>query len=365
MLRRIPLLSVLLLLGACAGGGSSEAPGRVTPSVPTEAQVGKALATVNGFPVGALSFDALAQRRVPADGKAFSDAEKREILDQAITDELLFQEAFGRGLFHDVKVRKILINNLLRVEIYDNVRNEDFTDDQLKAWYDAHKAEFDVPEKIQIKRIFLAISPERDEAATQALAGELVAKIKADPEKFADLAIEHSSDPFARRGGDLGYVGTEGKPGIPAELVQAAFQLAVGETSAVLPSPGGLNILHVANKRERVERTFEQMRGSVLRRAKNEKFEELSKAFVEKLKVSAKIAVDEAALGSYAPAPVVRAELPEGALGGPPAGAPPPPGAPGEAPPGAPGEPPADPTLDLGRNEAFRQAVEQADREEK
>jgi parvulin-like peptidyl-prolyl isomerase len=362
MLRRLPLLSVLLLLGACAGGGGTEAAGRITPSVPTEAQVGRALATVNGFPVGALSFDALAQRRVPADGKAFTDAEKREILDQAITDELLFQEAFGRGLFHDVKVRKILINNLLRVEVYDNVRNEDFTDDQLKAWYDAHKAEFDVPEKIQIKRIFLATSPERDEAATQALAAELVGKIKADPDKFADFAIAHSSDPFARRGGDLGYVGTEGKPGIPGELVQAAFQMAVGEVSAVIPSQGGLNILHVANKRERVERTFEQMRGSVLRRAKNEKFEELSKSFVERLKAGAKITVDEAALGGYTPAPAVRADLPEGSLGGPPVPAAVGTPAPAEAPAG---EPSADPTLDLGRNEAFRQAIEQADREEK
>jgi hypothetical protein len=130
----------------------------------------------------------------------------------------------------------------------------------------------------------------------------------------------------------------------------------------VIPSQGGLNILHVANKRERVERTFEQMRGSVLRRAKNEKFEELSKSFVERLKAGAKITVDEAALGGYTPAPAVRADLPEGSLGGPPVPAAVGTPAPAEAPAG---EPSADPTLDLGRNEAFRQAIEQADREEK
>ena len=56
--------SGLLGLVGCTGGSTeSSKPVRPAPLQPDEAMVGKALATVNGLPVGALAFDALAQRR--------------------------------------------------------------------------------------------------------------------------------------------------------------------------------------------------------------------------------------------------------------------------------------------------------------
>ncbi|HMV66544.1 MAG TPA: peptidylprolyl isomerase, partial [Myxococcota bacterium] len=274
------LLSTLLVVGgaslaACWGGSGQENKPAAGASVtnPPETMVGTHLATVNGAPVGSLAFDALAQRQTPADGKAFSADEKKSVLDQAIVDELLFQEAFHRGLYHDPKVRKILVNLLLRAEVYDNVHNEDFTEDQLKAFFESHKEEFVVPEKIQIKRIFLQIGPDMDQAAAEKLGADLAAKIKADPESFTELAQTHSKDPFARRGGDLGYLARDGKPGVPSDIVQRAFNMATGEVSAPFLAAGGINVIYVANRRERVERTYEQMRGSVLRRMKNDKFE--------------------------------------------------------------------------------------------
>lgn len=357
LVRFAPVLLATILAGGvtlsgCWGSSGTEskpAAGGATLTSPPETMVGSRLATVNGAPVGSLAFDALAQRKTPADGKAFSAEEKKEVLDQAVVDELLFQEAFRRGLYHDPKVRKILVNILLRAEVYDNVHNEDFTEDQLKAFFEQHKEEFVVPEKIQIKRIFLQIGPDRDQAAAEKLGTELAAKIKADPESFTQLAQEHSNDPFARRGGDLGYLAREGKPGVPVEIVTRAFNMQTGEISAPFSAAGGVNVLYVANRRDRIERTFEQMRGSVLRRMKNDKFEEMSKAFVEKLRGAAKIAVDDAALGAYNPAPPSRPSLPlPGA------------DAPMAMPPGADGAPPAgDPLEELSENEQIRKAMQE------
>lgn len=340
-----PLFALALstVFFACSGGtptggagGSSSLAG---PGPAPDAIIGTPLASVNGAPVGSLAFDAIAQRTPPADGTAFSADEKTSLLDQAVVDELLFQEAFRRGLYHDPKVRKILVTLLLRTEVYDNVRNEDFNEEQLKAYFDSHKDEFIVPEKVQVKRIFLAVGPERDQAAAETLAASLAAKIKADPEQFAQLALENSNDPFARRGGDLGYVGADGKPGVPPEVITKALALDVGQVSEPFLAGGGVNIVYSANKRERLERTFEQMRGSVLRKVKNDRFEELSKGFIEKLRGSAKIDVDADKLTAYSPAPPARPGNPLQGIDGAPAA---PEAAPTPSPEGAPAAAPAE-----------------------
>jgi parvulin-like peptidyl-prolyl isomerase len=338
--RLFPIVLGIALATSCTGtktepaGGAGGAASAIAISAPPDSLVGTKLATVNGLPVGSLSFDALAQRKTPAGGSTFSAEEKASMLDEAIVDELLFQEAMRRGAFHDPKVKKILVNLLLREEVYDRVQNDDFADAQLQAFFDSHKEEFIVPEKVQIKRLFFQVSPERDQAAAEKLATDLIAKIKADPEQFTQLAMEHSNDPFARRGGDLGYLDRTGKPGVPPEVVTKAFSMNAGDVSEPFFAAGGVNVIYVPAKRERIDRTFEQMRGSVLRRMKNEKFEELSKQFVEKLRGAGKVDIDAAALGAYNPAPPARPTIPLGAPGEAPEGAP---DAGGEAPPPAPG----------------------------
>jgi parvulin-like peptidyl-prolyl isomerase len=305
-------LGAAVLVGpACSGGSGpkAESAGSASFVSPPEASVGKALAKVNGAPVGTLAFDALAQRKSPADGKAYTAEEKREVLEQAITDELLFQEAMRRGLFYDPKVRRILANALLKTDVFDAVKTEDFTPDQVRAYYEAHKEEFVVPAKTQVKRLLLAITPERDQAATEKLARDLIAKIKADPEAFTEIANEFSTDPFARRGGDLGYLSEEGKAGVPPEIVTRALGMGVGEISEPFLFDGGVNVVFVPNKRERLERTFEQMENSVLRKMKNEKYEALTKALSDKLRSTGKIEVDQAALDAYVPAPPQRGPM--------------------------------------------------------
>ncbi len=180
----------------------------------------------------------------------------------------------------DPKVQKVMINTLLRQEVYAGVRNADISDDELQKYFEEHKAEFVVPEKAQIKRIFIRVSDKRPDADAKKLAEELRGKVKADPSKFSEVATEHSEDPYKRRGGDLGFIAKEGKPGIDQGVVDRAFALGTGEVSEVFEAGGGYNIVMVENRREGVERTFDQMRSSVLRRVKNDKYRELYDKYV-------------------------------------------------------------------------------------
>jgi len=115
---------------------------------------------------------------------------------------------------------------------------------------------------------------------------------------FKDLAEQYSDDPYKRRGGELGYVAKDGKAGVPQEVIDKAFTLPLNQVSEPFVAGDGVNILLVAAKREAVERTFEQMKGSVLRRLKHDKFQELTDQYIAKAKSGYTVSVDEDVLKS-------------------------------------------------------------------
>ncbi len=291
------ILLVTALLGglvACEGGSSD---GSTTPSAQggNNAQdIGEVLATVNGLSVGSIEFQTAAARATPADGKELSLEERREVLDRLIDDKVLYQEALRQGLDQDPKVQKVMVNTLLREEVYANVRNSDFTDEELQAYYETNKEEFVVPEKVQVKRILVRRTDDRPIDEAMAEAARIRGEIAADPAtRFKDAATQYSEDPYRRRGGDVGFVSSEGKPGLDQDIVDKAFTLEVDELSEVFETADGANLILVANRRERVERTFQQMKGSVLRKVKNEKLKEMYETYVDSLKQGATISVNE------------------------------------------------------------------------
>ena len=299
---RISLPSSLVLvlaaaLAACDGGAKTDAtPGAAgtAGSTTTAVDIGDTIAQVNGVRVGSKEFEEAAARKTPESGDVLSPAERQAVLDQLVEEKLLYKAALDRGLDRDPKVQKVMVNTLLREVVYANVRNSDFSDELLQAYYEANKDEFVVPEKVQIRRILIKVKEDRTDEAAKAEADRIRAEVVKNPDSFKDLAAQFSEDPYRRRGGDVGFIAATGKPGLDAEVVAKAFTLNVGDVSEVFKSADGYNIVMVANKRERVERTFQQMKGSVLRKVKNDKLKELYDGYVAELKASAKIDIDTA-----------------------------------------------------------------------
>lgn len=310
MMRSLRLAGPVVVLAAslaCSGGQKAADPNTPPRPAPVPVElVGTKLATVDGMQVGSVGWEEQSQRKNPADGSTWSPDEKKEILDAAVADELLFQEAFRRVLYQDPKVRRIMINLLLRDEIYEAVQAEEIPDAQLEKYYQDHLEDFVVPEKVQVKRIFVAITDERPDAAAQARAAELATRARANPEAFRELATENSDGPFARRGGEIGYLDREGKPGLPEAVTLRAFGMEEGEISDPFLAGDGYNVLYVPHRRERIERTFEQMRGAVLRRMKNDRYQEMTDSFTDGLAKKSKVEIDEAALSAFNPTPPSR-----------------------------------------------------------
>jgi parvulin-like peptidyl-prolyl isomerase len=296
---------------AC-GGDNTKTTNAVSGDNAAES-AGATLATVNGLAIGSKEFEQSAARKVPADGDALSDEEKRAVLDALVAEKVLYLEARAQGLENDPKVQKVMINTLMREAVYAQVKNSDFDEAQLRAYFEAHPDEFVVPEKVQIKRLLIRVQDDRSEEDAKAEAQRLRREIAKDPKNnFKDIATKHSEDPYRRRGGDVGFVSAEGKPGLDEDIVTKAFGMEVGSVSDAFKTKDGYNVVYVPNKREKVERTFQQMKASVLRKVKNATLKDKQEAYVASLKATATIDVDEAQLSKVE---IRRAARPSGVPG--------------------------------------------------
>lgn len=347
-------LVVLALFGVGCDGGAASKDKPAASAAPAE-DIGEVIATVNGVQIGSKEFEQAAARKTPASGDSLSLEEKKEVLQTIVEEKLLYAEAIRKGVDKDPKVQKVVVNTLVREDVFNQIKNSDFSDEVLQAYYDAHKDEFIVPEKVQIKRILIKTGPDRTDDQAKAQAEKIRSDVEKNPDSFKDLASKFSEDPYKHRGGDVGFVAKDGKPGLDQAVVDKAFTVEVGKVSDVFKTEDGYNVVMVAAKREQLERTFQQMKGTVLRKAKNAKQEESYKSYVANLQKDAKVSIDDAKLGAieiksqrrpFAPG---MAEGEEGAAEGegnagelaPPAGAEAPEGAAGPRPvvPGAPGGP--------------------------
>ncbi len=292
-------LALVCLLGAVACNGGEGAGGN-SPATSSTAQpdIGEIIARVNGIPIGSKEFELAASRVSPANGDSLSAEEKKQVLDGLVEEKLLYGEALKKGIDKDPKVQKVMVNTLLREEVYATVKNSDFTDDMLMAYYESHKSEFIVPEKVQIKRILIKVTDARPDAAAKAEAEKIRAEVLGKPDSFKDVAARVSEDPYKRRGGDIGFVSKEGKPGLDTAIVEKAFELPTNAISEVFKTTEGYNIVQVAARREQVERTFQQMKGSVLRKVKNDKMKSLYDEYVAKIRQGADIKIDESKLAA-------------------------------------------------------------------
>ena len=314
MFRQSLLFSIWATVACGSNSATNEGPSSAesteTKSVQASpADVGDVLATVNGSAVGSTDFEQAAARSVPSNGQTLSIDEKKEVLDDLINDELLYQEALKRGFDRDPKVKKVMVNALLREDVYGAVRNSDFTDSELEAYYQSHLEEFIVPEKVQIYRLLVKVKDDRPDADAKAKADRLYSELKGDVSKFKDLASQESDGPFRRRGGDVGFVPKTGKPGLDETVVTKAFTMSLEQLSEPFKSEDGYNIIYIANRRESVERSFQQMKGAVLRKVKSEKLAEQYESYTSGLRSGASITVDDSKLDGIDVKPSARPRL--------------------------------------------------------
>jgi len=287
------------------------------------------LATVNGTAITQADFDRevqLAQRRFASSGRSPEDSEllalKKEILENLINRELLYQECQNKG----IKVEKTTINeqyellkkrfphetdfkdalsrlNLSEAEMKSQIERDlaiqqlitekfvqkvTITDKETKAYYDSHPQAFRRPEQVRVSHILISVDQTADQAQ-KAAAREKIEDIQKKLNKgedFAALAREFSQCPSGSQGGDLGYLG---RRQLVKPIEEVAFALPPGQVSDIVESPFGYHLIKVIEKRPETLRGYEEIKVKLQEYLKQQLVGKQVDLYIEELKGKANV----------------------------------------------------------------------------
>ncbi len=253
----------------------------------------------------------------------FNAPEQRRALLQSWVDaELLAAEAQARGLGDEPEVRRFVALQLARrLESVTRaeVPSPAVSDDEVRAYYEAHQSEYVTEAQVRASQIVLG---------TRAAAEQVLAEVRAHPDDdalFRERVRRLSVDlPSRAAEGDLGFFPRAGGGNVPPEVAAAAFALQSNGQIAdavVASASGGLNrgpgfhVIRLTARRDALRRTLEdesrRIRARLVREKREQAEEAAMRALVERLRAASPAQIDEAALAAVqvTPAPGVAPAL--------------------------------------------------------
>lgn len=320
-----PGLALVVLLAACRGGAPTPQPSSTAPPVEgLPNPLPEIVARVNGQPVTSLAVASRARdllvREVVAKGQtalafrtALEDLVAREALFQEATtqrvgaDDAAIDRAYNeaRVLYPDdnawvkhladrgfdprsyrleLRIRHII--DAFQQREADKVPPA--TDEEARAFYDAHPEAFNQAEPLRVRQIFIRKRSDLPEAwANERTKLTAIRERVRRGEDFASLARALSEDPASKdRGGEMPTF-ARGQMLPPFE--EAAYALKAGEVSEIVETPIGFHIVkleeRLAPKALSFEESREQIKTFLSREKRDQAIRDLTAAVKGKAKV--------------------------------------------------------------------------------
>lgn len=158
------------------------------------------------------------------------------------------------------------------------------SDAEVADAYNKNKSHFVTPEKRNASHILITVAKDAkpaDEAAAKAKAEAILAEVRKNPNDFAKIAKAQSQDPgSAELGGDLGTI----EKGVFAKPVEdAIYSLKDGEISGLVRSEFGYHIVKVTKIIPAAQETLDQAKPAIVAELKkqklSDKYSELADTF--------------------------------------------------------------------------------------
>ena len=168
----------------------------------------------------------------------------------------------------------------------------DPTEDEVAAFFEAHKSEYVVPEQVLCQHILVKCE-EGDDADRKAAAFEKISAIRARivaGGDFADEAKKNSDCPSGQEGGSLGWFG---RGMMVPEFDKAAFEMKKGEISPIVTTQFGYHIIYKADQRGGGAQTLVDVHDQIKDLLRHEARGRATEAFVAELRAAATIEYKE------------------------------------------------------------------------
>ena len=198
------------------------------------------------------------------------------LLETFLEEQVLLIEARRRDLLDPAAAPEEEQRAVVRL-LAEAVPAPDVTEAEVGAYFEAHAAEFRVPETVTLRQILVGTLNE---------ARDLKRRLLRDSRAFGTLAGSRSTGPEASAGG---FMGTFERGQLPSELDEAAFALAPGRTSQPIETSLGYHVLRVDSRQPARELSLEEARGWIRGRLTRERADAAVRAFVAGLLSRAKV----------------------------------------------------------------------------
>ncbi|MGB7932762.1 MAG: peptidyl-prolyl cis-trans isomerase [Gammaproteobacteria bacterium] len=196
------------------------------------------------------------------DPSASEDQARRDALEYQINLRIMVQKARSAGIEEDplykrrmTEYQKTLLINRHREQL---AKTMEPTPQELKAWYEANKIRFVVPEARKLQMIVVKTREE---------AGSLKGKIESGELTIYQAARDHSIAAKARQ--DLGEVGWVNQGEVVPALDQVIFSLGPGEIGGPVETPAGWHLVKVT---EVIEAKFTDFSDETTRKQARRKY---------------------------------------------------------------------------------------------
>jgi peptidyl-prolyl cis-trans isomerase C len=269
----------------------------------TESDKKNAVARVNGDFITSEDYQRqfkIAQQQLIRQGVPLDDEGlkllRKEVLENLIDNELLFEESKRRGhaageweingQFDEVQAqfpteqefraaleemnytavtfkgaveRRITLEKLIENDIAPGIT---VSDDESRLYYENNPEYFIQPKQVRASHILIMVEDQNNDQQKQEAHEkiELVQQKLRDGGDFAALAIEYSEGPSSAQGGELGFF-QSGQMVPPFE--EAAFSMKVGEVSDIVETRFGYHLIKVTDIRTEVSIPYEHAKSSI------------------------------------------------------------------------------------------------------
>jgi peptidyl-prolyl cis-trans isomerase C len=219
-----------------------------------------------------------------------------------------FQNFLERTNQSDADVKEDLEKNLLRDKLFAKLLSSTEPNEaDAKKYYEDNLEKYKQKEQIKAAHILFKVekdTPEKDKKARLAEAKKVLAEAKKSGVDFGELAKKYSEGPTKEREGDLGTF-SRGRMVKPFE--DAAFAAKAGEVIGPIETQFGYHVIKVFEKTPEAQRTFDEVKDSILTSLKARQKSKATRELLDQLKTTAKVEILEPGVSLEAKRPALSA----------------------------------------------------------
>jgi len=239
----------------------------------------------------------LIAQKAKAEGVTVNDAELAEKVAEHKTrfgSDKAFQSFLERTNQTEADVKEDLQKNLLRDKLFAKLlSSSEPTEADAKKYYEENLEKYKQKEQIKAAHILFKVekdTKESDKKQRLAEAKKVLAEAKKPGVDFGELAKQHSEGPTKERAGDLGTF-SRGRMVKPFE--DAAFAAKAGDVVGPVETQFGYHVIKVFEKTPESQRTFDEVKDSILTSLKARQKSKATRDLLDQLKTTAKVEVLE------------------------------------------------------------------------